>query len=110
MRTFLLISLLVLAVSSSANAEPKQTPKAAPKAAPAVHHPVRRAAKHDQAKSAEERATRVHVIDTVVVFGRAQRPMAVFDTNVRAFKFPVGTARYSTRDERYVPRAGKERW
>jgi len=98
----ILIVATWVAFTTAASAEPP-----APAAKPAVtkakpDRPRRRAEKHDQARSREERRTRVHVIDTVTVVGRAQRPMSVFDVNVKSFRFPVGTARYSPRDRRFA--------
>ena len=81
-------------------------------AAPKPKVARRLAEKLDQARSNELRASRkVHQIDTVYVFARPQRPLATVETSTRQFQFPVGTARYSVRDRRFLksmPRA--ERW
>jgi hypothetical protein len=97
-----LIVTTLVAFTTAASAEPPPAPSqpAATKAKP--ERPRRRAEKHDQVRSKQERSTRVHVIDTVTVVGRAQRPMSVFDVNVKSFRFPVGTERYSPRDRRFA--------
>jgi hypothetical protein len=98
---------IALALLCSAAAAAADEP--APKRPTAAERPHRRVEKHDQARSAQEKKSHVHVIDIVTIVGRGQRPMAVFDLNMKTFRFPVGTARYSPRDQRYVP-AKKERW
>lgn len=80
-----------------ASAEPPTTPR-------------RRAAKLDHARSAQERGSRVHVLKDVIVVGRGQRPMAVVDLSPERFGFPVGTARYSQHDRRFLPTRSLERW
>lgn len=87
----------------------KAPAKAGAKApAKAVHHPRRRSDRLDAMRTRQER--NVQMLKTVYVFGRRQRPLAVFDINVKPFRFPVGTARYSPRDRRFLPRHGGERW
>lgn len=72
--------------------------------------PRRRAAKHDRQRSAEVRRGRVHVIDDVIIVGRPQRPLSVLDTAAERFRFPVGTARYSPADRRFLPADTRENW
>lgn len=72
--------------------------------------PRRRAAKHDQVRSAEVRRGRVHVIDDVIIVGRPQRPLSVLETAAERFRFPVGTARYSPADRRWLPADARENW
>jgi hypothetical protein len=100
--------LAAIAVASPAFADAKApTPAGAPK--PRV--PRRQAEKLDQARTAALQAKRkVHVIDTVYVFARPQRPLASVETAAQSFRFPVGTARYSERDRRYLRSARGERW
>jgi hypothetical protein len=52
----------------------------------------------------------VHQIETVVIPGRPQRPMASIELSVERVRFPVGTARYSERDRRFLKKAAGERW
>jgi hypothetical protein len=99
----ILIVVALLSGAAVASADPaKETRAAATK--PQPERPRRRAQKLDHSRSVQERRARVHVIDTVTVVGRSQRPMSVFEVNVKAFRFPVGTARYSPRDRRFVRR------
>jgi hypothetical protein len=61
---------------------------------------LRRVEKHDQQRSRSQ----VHTIDGVVIPGRAARPQASIEISVQPFRFPVGTARYSERDQRFLKR------
>lgn len=72
--------------------------------------PRRLVEKHDRARTDAAKATRVHQIETVVIPGRPQRPMASIELSVERVRFPVGTARYSERDRRFLKRAAGERW
>ena len=87
-------------------------PAAAPAAAPKARVPRRQAEKLDQERSAALRSSRgkVHQIDTVYVFARPQRPLATVETSTKQFQFPVGTARDSERDRRFLKSARGERW
>ena len=75
-------------------------------AAPAVaedgKRPRRRVERHDAEQS------RVHRIETVVVYGRRQLPLASIELTVQRPTFSVGTARYSERDRRFIRKG--ERW
>jgi hypothetical protein len=72
---------------------------------------ARRAEKLDQERTLAVKAKRkVHQIDTVYVFARPQRPLASVETSTQRFQFPVGTARYSERDRRFLRSARGERW
>ncbi len=103
-----MILLTGLAVASPAFAE---DPTPAPAAAPKQRVPRRQAEKLDQARTAALQAKRkVHQIDTVYVFARPQRPLASVETAAQSFRFPVGTARYSERDKRFLRSARDERW
>jgi len=72
--------------------------------------PRRRADKHDRARSAAVKGSRVQVIDDVIIVGRPQRPLAVVDTGAQRFRFAVGTARYSKSDRRFLPADTQENW
>lgn len=104
--------LVLLTGAGGAGATPPHGAAAGATAQPPhrAHHVQRRADRHDAMKTAEERARHVHVLKTVRIVGRHQRPMAVFDINVKPFRFPVGTARYSPRDQHFLPPRGRERW
>jgi hypothetical protein len=103
--------MLVLALVAFASPALAEGPAAAPTPAPKAR--VRRQAeKLDQERSAALRSSRgkVHQIDTVYVFARPQRPLATVETSTKQFEFPVGTARYSERDKRFLKSARGERW
>lgn len=65
---------------------------------------TRRVERHDAERSRAAAPNRVTYIETVVIPGRRQRPLATIDTSVQPFRFPVGTARYSDRDRRFRKR------
>jgi hypothetical protein len=96
-------------VTSPALAE---APEASAPAVAKARAPRRQAEKLDQRRSVAERSKRkVHEIDTVYVFARPQRPLATVETATKQFQFPVGTARYSERDRRFVKSSPKsDRW
>jgi hypothetical protein len=104
--------VLVLALALFASPALAESPAAAPAAgAPKARVPRRQAEKLDQERSAALRSSRkVHQIDTVYVFARPQRPLATVETSTKQFQFPVGTARYSERDRRFLKSARGERW
>jgi hypothetical protein len=80
-------------------------------AAPKGRVARRQAEKLDQQRSEALRSKRkVHEIGTVYVFARPQRPLASVETAAQQFRFPVGTARYSERDRRFLKSARGERW
>lgn len=70
----------------------------------------RRAERHSSERSEALKQTRVHRIDTVVVSGRPQRPMASVELSVERVRFPVGTARYNERDQRFLKKTSANRW
>ena len=72
--------------------------------------PRRLVEKHDRVQTQAVKGGRIHQIDTVVISGRPQRPLASIELNVGRVRFPVGTARYSERDLRFLKRARGERW
>lgn len=99
----------MVAVTSPALAQ--GTEASGPPAAAKARVPRRQAEKLDQQRSAAERSKRkVHQIDTVFVVARPQRPLATVETSTRQFQFPVGTARYSERDRRFLKSSRGERW
>ncbi|MBK7580442.1 MAG: hypothetical protein IPI67_09580 [Myxococcales bacterium] len=103
------LSVAVLCIQGYAFAE---TPSRADAAQPPakVTRPLRRAAKHDKLRSEAVRGSRVHVMTEVIVVGRPQRPLSVLETAAQPFRFPVGTARYSAPDRRFLPAEAHERW
>ncbi len=70
----------------------------------------RRAERHSAEQNEVLKRSRVHHIDTVVIPGRPQRPMASIELSVERVRFPVGTARYNERDLRFLKKASRERW
>jgi hypothetical protein len=72
--------------------------------------PRRLVEKHDRVQSQAVKGGRVHQINTVVISGRPQRPLASIELSVERVRFPVGTARYSERDLRFLKKARGERW
>jgi hypothetical protein len=100
MKLTILLSMLAISLAAPAFAE-----------APAPREkPRRRVEQHDRARTEAARAGRVHQIETVVIPGRPQRPMASIELSVERVRFPVGTARYSERDRRFLKKAAGERW
>ena len=106
----LALVLAALVFSSSALAEGEERPAATARTKARV--PRRHAEKLDQERSEALRSKKkVHELDTVYVFARPQRPLASVETAAQQFRFPVGTARYSERDRRFLNSArGRERW
>jgi len=81
---------------------------AAPAAKPRVQ---RRVERHNRDRSqAVKTHGRVLEIDTVIVQGRPGRPQAAVETSVQSFKFPVGTARYSESDQRFMKNKTDSSW
>ena len=81
---------------------------AAPAAKPRVQRHVER---HNRDRSqAVKTHGRVLEIDTVVVQGRPGRPQAAVETSIQSFKFPVGTARYSETDQRFIKNKSDSTW
>jgi hypothetical protein len=109
MWTRMVVIAALVAVTSPALAE---GPEASARAVAKARAPRRQAEKLDQQRSLAERSKRkVHELDTVYVFARPQRPLATVETATRQFQFPVGTARYSERDRRFLKASPKsERW
>jgi hypothetical protein len=104
-----MVLLAAVAFSSPALAEP--TTVTSPPAAAKARVPRRQAEKLDQERSLALKSNRkVHQIDTVHIFGRPQRPLASVETAAQQFRFPVGTARYSERDRRFLKSRRDERW
>jgi hypothetical protein len=108
-------------VAGSAWADDPRDPASAPRsdraasadatssAAAKPRAPRRRVERHEQERSAATKGRRkVHQIDTVIVYGRPQKPLAAVETSAQPLRFPVGTVRYSERDRRFL-KAG-ERW
>ena len=98
----------LVAFSTPALAEGRAAAPAA--AAPKARTPRRQAEKLDQERSQALRASRVHQIDTVYIYARPQRPLASIETAAQKVRFPVGTARYSERDQRFLKGARREGW
>jgi hypothetical protein len=109
MWTRVVVIAALVGVTSPALAE---GPEASAPAVAKARVPRRQAEKLDQQRSLAERSKRrVHEIDTVYVFARPQRPLATVETAAKQFQFPVGTARYSERDRRFLKSSPKsERW
>lgn len=84
--------------------------EAKPPAAPAARHAKRRVEKHDSDRTQQVKGSRVVMIPGVIVVGRPGRPMAVFESSTKRFDFPVGTARYSPADQRFMRFKTEERW
>lgn len=93
-RTLLVIAC-ALACAEPAFAEP-------PPAAVKAGTPRRRAEKLDQAQSQAARADRVVSVPEIEITGKPQRPLVTVEIAVKPFDFPVGTARYSDRNQRFL--------
>jgi hypothetical protein len=103
--------VLVAAMVAAASPALAEDAEASGKPAAAKARVPRRAEKLDQERSVAERSKRkVHQIDTVYVYARPQRPIAAVETSTKPFQFPVGTARYSERDRRFLKSSRGERW
>ena len=73
--------------------------------APAVKQRTarRRVGRHDLERSKASKVRgHVHELAPVEVYGRRQRPLASVETSSVPFHFPLGTARYSERDRRFL--------
>ena len=109
MWTKVIVVAALVALSSPALAEGPEV--ARPVATPKARVPRRQAEKLDQERTAALKSSRkVHEIDTVYVFARPQRPLASVETAAQRVRFPVGTARYSERDKRFLKSARGEGW
>lgn len=97
--TLALLGALLLTGPALADAPPRADASTAkPRAS------KRRVERHDAERTAAVKGTGQMQLDTVVVFGRPQRPQAVTETSAQRFRFAVGTARYSERDRRFLSR------
>lgn len=109
MWTRVVVVAALVAFSSPAFAEGTEAAEAV--ATPKARAPRRQAEKLDQERTAALKAIRkVHLMDTVYVFARPQRPLASVETAAQKVRFPVGTARYSERDRRFLKSARGEGW
>ena len=107
----MLIRCAALFVSAFLVSSPSLAEPAA--AAPAVkrERAERRVERHDRRQAlVRKTGGRVFELDIVEVRGRRQRPLAAVETSVQEFRFPLGTARYSERDKRFLRSARGERW
>lgn len=110
MKRLLLVLLCASTFVSFTTPAFAEAPSAPAPKAKAKAVPKRRAAKHDQARSLAVKGARVHVMTDIWIVGRPQRPLSVLDTAAQPFRFPVGTARYSPGDRRFLPADTQERW
>ena len=103
---FWMIGVVLVLFTGSAFAQEAKAPPA-----PAAKAGKRRVERHDRDRSAQVKgSSRVVVIPGVVVVGRPGRPLSVFESSTTRFDFPVGTARYSPPDQRFMRFKTEERW
>ncbi len=105
---FWMSGMVLVFFTGSALAEEMSAPPPAPK--PAAKSPKRRVERHDRARSAQVKGKSHWVVIPVTVVGRPGRPLSVFESSAQRFDFPVGTARYSPTDQRFLRSKPGERW
>ena len=101
-RTLIVIAC-ALACTQTASAEP-------PRAATPAGTARRRAEKLDVAQSRAATADRVVSVPEIEIQGKAQRPLVTVEISVKPFDFPVGTARYSDHEQRFLKTRRRDRW